>query len=95
VVNERTRRMDALHGRRPSRDSDSGDNRMMDALKEYWAIVAGAVAALVWLMRLESRSLFNEREIKRLSAQHEKDLIKLDSRLHEISQDIKTLLQRR
>jgi seryl-tRNA synthetase len=106
MANERTRRMDALHGRRPSRDSDSGDNRMMDALKEYWAIVAGAVAALVWLVRLEAQGKANEKEIKRLWEQRKEDLDNAKvsrealiksiedqtAMLNEVRQDIKTIL---
>jgi seryl-tRNA synthetase len=106
MANERTRRMDALHDRRPSRDSDSGDNRMMDALKEYWAIVAGAVAALVWLVRLEAQGKANEKEIKRLWEQRKEDLDNAKvsrealiksiedqtAMLNEVRQDIKTIL---
>ena len=72
-----------------------------DMLKEYWAIVVGMIAAVTWLVRLESRSLSNEREIRRMGEQRKEDLKNAsDSReattklLDEIRQDIKKLLER-
>tara|TARA_R110002110_G_scaffold37601_2_gene124020 strand:- start:1469 stop:1705 length:237 start_codon:yes stop_codon:yes gene_type:complete len=71
-------------------------------LKEYWGIVAAFVASIVWLVRLENRSISNEREIKRLSEQREKDLKNLErsqdqqnAMLVEMRTDIKQLLSRK
>lgn len=68
-------------------------------LKEYWAVVMAFVGSVVWLVRLESRSLSNEKEIRRLWTQRKEDLANAQhSRdaqtrvLDEIRQDIKKLL---
>lgn len=75
---------------------------MADVLRDYWAIIAGGVAVIVWLMRLESRGVSNEREIKRLWEQRSEDLQAaktqsdtMNSMLAEMRADIKTLLSRR
>ena len=71
-----------------------------DILKEYWALVIGAISGLAWLMRLESRGLANEHEILLVSKQMDKDqLAAKESRaemrdsLDEIRRDIKKLLE--
>ena len=72
----------------------------MELIADYWAIVAAALGAVVWLVRLEARGLSNTAEIKRLWAQRKEDLQsakdsrdRTDKRLDEIGQDIKTLLR--
>ncbi len=72
---------------------------MLDALKDWWGVVVAAVGAVAWLLRLESRGITNEREIRRLWAQRKEDLADAkESRdrtaemLREIRGDIKTLL---
>ncbi len=72
---------------------------MLDALKDWWGVVVAAVGAVAWLLRLESRGITNEREIRRLWAQRKEDLADTkESRdrtaemLREIRGDIKTLL---
>ena len=73
---------------------------MMDAVREYWAIIAAALGAVVWLVRLEARGITNAADIKRLWTQRKEDLQsakdsrdRTDKRLDEIAQDIKTLLR--
>ena len=71
----------------------------MEILREWWAVITGAVLSLFWLSRLEWRSLNNEREIKRIWTQRREDLQNAASArqetnevLKEIRQDIKALL---
>ena len=73
----------------------------MDVFREWWAVIAGAVAGLFWLSRLEWRGLQNEAEIKRLWSQRKEDLAQAqqaredtNKMLDEIRSDIKLLLQR-
>lgn len=73
----------------------------MDILRDWWVVVAGGVAALLWLSRLEWRGLQNEAEIKRLWSQRKEDLQQAqqaredtNKMLDEIRSDIKLLLQR-
>ena len=73
----------------------------MDTLKEYWAIIVAAIAGIAWLIRLESRSLSNEAEIKRLWEQRKDDNAEAKASRNEVLQeirevrtDIKKLLER-
>lgn len=68
-------------------------------LKTLWPIVVGLIAFLVWLIRLEGRSIENNKEIKRLWSQRKEDLeMSRQSRedtnkmLGEIRDDIKALI---
>ena len=72
---------------------------MAETVLQYWPIVMGFIAFLVWLIRLEGRSVENTKEIKRLWNQRKEDLeISRQSRedtnkmLSEIRTDIKTLM---
>jgi len=72
----------------------------MELLREWWGLVAGMVAALFWLSRLEWRGLQNETEIKRLWTQRKEDLAsaqrardETNDILREMRHDIKQLLQ--
>jgi len=63
--------------------------------------MAAGVAFLVWLVRLESKGLQNEREIKRLWDQRKEDLEaakasrnETNAMLGEIRDDIKSLIAR-
>lgn len=69
-------------------------------IKEFWAAIAAVVGAIIWLIRLESRSLSNEKEIRRLWLQRKEDLANAQNSrdaqtkmLDEIRQDIKTLIR--
>jgi hypothetical protein len=71
----------------------------MDLIKTFWPIAIGFVAFLVWLIRLESKGLQNEREIKRLWNQRKEDLDaaredrkRIHDILAEIQSDIKQLI---
>jgi len=73
----------------------------MDLIRTFWPIFAGFVAFLVWLIRLEARSVENNKEIKRLWNQRKEDLeMSRQSReetnkmLGEIRDDIKSLIAR-
>lgn len=70
-------------------------------LKALWPIVVGFIAFLVWLIRLEGRSIENGKEIKRLWTQRKEDLeMSRQSRddtnkmLAEIRDDIKDLISK-
>lgn len=73
---------------------------MADFLRDFWAIIAAAASALLWLIRLENRGLGNERELRRVWSQRREDLeAAKESRdgtsrlLEEIQRDIKSLLR--
>jgi hypothetical protein len=74
---------------------------MPDFILTYWPILAGFVAFLVWLIRLEALSIENSKEIKRLWNQRREDLEAAKTArdetnriLHEIQKDIKALIAR-
>lgn len=72
---------------------------MTDTLLKYWPVALGFVGFLVWLIRLEGRSIENTKEIRRLWNQRREDLeASRQSRedtnkmLAEIRDDIKALI---
>ena len=72
---------------------------MSNLLLTYWPMAAAFVGFLVWLIRLESRSIENSKEIKRLWHQRKEDLEaakaardETNNILHEIQKDIKALI---
>lgn len=74
----------------------------MEVVREFWAVFLGALAGLVWLVRLEARGLANERDIKRLWAQRKEDLEsakearqQTNTMLTEIREDVKVILRGR
>ncbi len=73
---------------------------MMDAIRDYWGLVATALGTVVWLVRLEARGITNAADIKRLWTQRKEDLQsakdsrdRTDKRLDDIAKDIKLLLR--
>jgi hypothetical protein len=73
----------------------------MDVILTFWPVLAAFVAFLVWLIRLEARSVENGKEIKRLWNQRKEDMeMSRQSReetnkmLGEIRDDIKSLIAR-
>lgn len=73
----------------------------MELVRTFWPVVLAFVAFLVWLIRLEARSVENNKEIKRLWNQRKEDLeMSRQSReetnkmLAEIRDDIKSLIAR-
>lgn len=71
----------------------------MEVIVAYWPIFMGFVAFLVWLIRLEARSVENTKEIKRLWNQRREDLEvskaareDTNKMLAEIRDDIKALI---
>jgi len=73
--------------------------RNMELIKTFWPIALGFIGAIVWLIRLEARSIENEKEIKRLWLQRKEDLemsrqAREDTNrmLSEIRDDIKALI---
>jgi len=73
----------------------------METVLQYWPIVTGFVGFLVWLIRLEGRSVENTKEIKRLWNQRKEDLDaskeareETNKMLSEIRDDIKALIAR-
>lgn len=74
---------------------------MTDFILTFWPVLTAFVAFLVWLIRLEARSVENNKEIKRLWNQRKEDLeMSRQSReetnkmLGEIRDDIKSLIAR-
>lgn len=72
---------------------------MLDVFRAFWPVVLAFVGFLVWLIRLESRSIENSKEIKRLWNQRKEDLdatriAREDTNrvLAEIRDDIKKLI---
>lgn len=73
----------------------------MDLIRTFWPIILGFVGFLVWLIRLEARSIENGKEIKRLWNQRKEDLDAAkaaredtNKMLAEIRDDIKALIAR-
>ena len=71
----------------------------MDILIQFWPVVLGFVALIVWLVRLEARAMDNTKEIKRLWNQRREDLDAskearddTNKMLAEMRDDIKSLL---
>ena len=71
----------------------------MDLLIQFWPIVLGFIALIVWLVRLEARAMDNTKEIKRLWNQRKEDLDAskearddTNKMLAEMRDDIKSLL---
>ena len=72
---------------------------MTENILKFWPIIVGFIGFLVWLIRLEARSIENTKEIKRLWNQRKEDMeISRQSRedtnrmLAEIRDDIKALI---
>lgn len=73
----------------------------MDLVRAFWPVAVAVVGFLVWLIRLESKGLQNEREIKRLWNQRKEDLDaaredrqRIHDILTEIQKDIKSLISK-
>jgi len=73
----------------------------MELIRTFWPIILGFIGAIVWLIRLEARSIENEKEIKRLWLQRKEDLEMsrqaredTNKMLTEIRDDIKALIAR-
>lgn len=73
----------------------------MEGIFAYWPIGVSLVAVVVWLVRLESGSAENTKEIKRLWNQRREDMEaaqrsrgETNSMLAEIRDDIKALIAR-
>lgn len=71
----------------------------MELLKTFWPIILGFIGGTAWLVRLEARSIENEKEIKRLWSQRKEDLEMsrqaredTNKMLGEIRDDIKSLI---
>jgi hypothetical protein len=71
----------------------------MELFKTFWPVIVAFVGFLVWLIRLESRSIENTKEIKRLWHQRREDLESsrlarenTNKILEEIQRDIKALI---
>lgn len=74
---------------------------MTDTVLKFWPIAAGFVGFLVWLIRLEARSVENTKEIKRLWNQRKEDIDAAkqaredtNAMLKEIRDDIKNLISK-
>lgn len=74
---------------------------MTDLIRTFWPIFVAFVAFLIWLIRLEARSVENSKEIKRLWNQRKEDLDAArvaredtNKMLAEIRDDIKALIAR-
>ncbi len=73
----------------------------MEILRTFWPLAVAFVATVVWLVRLEGRSVENTKEIKRLWNQRKEDLEasrvsreETNKMLAEIRDDIKALIAR-
>lgn len=73
----------------------------MEIIRTFWPLALAFVATIVWLIRLEARSVENSKEIKRLWYQRKEDLEAskqarddTNKMLAEIRDDIKSLIAR-
>ena len=71
----------------------------MEVVLQFWPVFLGFIAFLVWLIRLEARSVENTKEIKRLWNQRREDMDvtkaareDTNKMLAEIRDDIKALI---
>lgn len=71
----------------------------MELIRDFWAILVGIFAGIVWLVRLEAAMLANRKDIKRIEDQRKQDLSdsakhrdKVDVKLSGIETDIKQIL---
>ena len=71
----------------------------MELVRTFWPVFIGSVLFLIWLIRLEARSVENSKEIRRLWNQRREDMdMSRQSRedtnkmLAEIRDDIKELI---
>lgn len=71
----------------------------MDAILKFWPVAVGFVGFLVWLIRLEARSVENTKEIRRIWSQRKEDQEAsrqsredTNAMLAEIRDDIKSLI---
>ena len=71
----------------------------MELVRTFWPVFIGSVLFLIWLIRLEARSVENSKEIRRLWNQRREDMeLSRQSRedtnkmLAEIRDDIKELI---
>lgn len=74
---------------------------MIDALRDYWAIVTAIVGFIIWLARLESRVNANAKDILRMDQRIDRErsdtretLADLKDMMAEQNRDIKILLGR-
>ena len=74
---------------------------MTDTFLKFWPVALGFVGFLVWLIRLEARSVENTKEIKRLWNQRKEDIDAAkqaredtNAMLKEIRDDIKNLISK-
>ena len=74
---------------------------MADLIRDFWGVIIGALAAVVWLVRLESRGISNAAEVRRLWAQRKEDMDaqreqrgEANKMIAEIRSDIKDVLKR-
>lgn len=72
---------------------------MTENILKFWPIIVGFIGFLVWLIRLEARSVENTKEIKRLWHQRKEDMDlakaardDTNAMLAEIRDDIKALI---
>jgi len=72
---------------------------MTESILKFWPIIVGFIGFLVWLIRLEARSVENTKEIKRLWNQRKEDMDlakaareDTNQMLAEIRDDIKALI---
>lgn len=71
----------------------------MEIIRTFWPLAVAFVATIVWLIRLEGRSVENTKEIKRLWNQRKEDMElskqardETNKMLGEIRDDIKALI---
>jgi len=73
---------------------------MTDMIRTFWPVAGATLAVIIWLIRLEARSISNATEVRRLWSQRKEDMMaakdsrdRMDRRLDEIGGDIKTILR--
>lgn len=71
---------------------------MIDAILDYWPILAAFIGFVVWLVRMEAIALSNKREIARLWKQRKEDMdaahedrAATNRKIDRLSDDVKAL----
>lgn len=77
-----------------------GAAQMAEIIRDFWAVIVGALGLVVWLVRLEARGISNAADVRRLWAQRKEDMEAqkeqrdvANKMLEEIRADVKNLLR--
>lgn len=61
-------------------------------ISEYWPVLVGFMGMVAWLIRLEAKVLYSEKDIIKLEINHEKNVASLWEKLESIQTTLNQLL---